>query len=62
MVSCDCCGKGVMEIKCSYCEKGQSIEASTHDANFCIQRNVDGVLKLDHSHAYYYQVQTVICL
>ena len=58
MVSCDCCGKGVMEIKCPYCHKGQSIEVSTQDMKFCIQKNADGVLALEHSHAYYYQIQT----
>ena len=53
MVSCDCCGKGVMEIKCPYCHKGQSIEVSTQDMKFCIQKNADGVLALEHSYAYH---------
>lgn len=58
IVSCTCCGEGVMEIKCPYCHKGQSIEVSIQDTKFCIQKNVNGVLELDHSHSYYYQVQT----
>ena len=42
----------------NYCHKGQSIEVSTQDTKFCIQKNADGVLALEHSHAYYYQIQT----
>ena len=50
--------RGVMEIKCPYCHKSQSIEVSTQDTKFCIQKNADGVLALEHSHANYYQMQT----
>ena len=50
--------RGLRKSSVHTVKKVRVIEASTHDAKFCIQRNVDGVLKLDHSHAYYYQVQT----
>ncbi len=38
VVSCACCGKGVMEIKCPYCHKGQNIEDCIQDKNFCIKK------------------------
>ena len=58
VVSCQCCGKGSLEIKCPYCHRGESIEdAASHDKNFCLKNTVNG-LALDQSHAYYYQVQT----
>ncbi len=52
VVSCACCGKGVMEIKCPYCHKGQNIEDCIQDKNFCIKKNSDGILELDRSHGY----------
>ncbi len=38
VVSCACCGKGVVEIKCPYCHKGQNIEDCIQDKNFCIKK------------------------
>jgi len=59
IVECDCCGKGVLEIKCPYSHRGENIlSAVTTDKQFCLIKNVDGSLHLDHGHAYYYQVQT----
>ena len=59
IVSCACCGKGTLEIKCPYCHRGDSIEsAASEDSKFCLQAASDGTLHLIHSHAYYYQVQT----
>ena len=60
-VKCDCCTNGVVEIKCPYCHKNDSIfDSSLQDTKFCLKRNEDGTLHLDHSHAYYFQVQTHI--
>ena len=56
-VSCDCCGHGVVEIKCPYCHRNESIQHSMDDKNFCLKNNL-GDIHLDTSHAYYYQVQT----
>ena len=59
VVSCQCCGKGTLEIKCPYCHRGEGIEdAASHDKNFCLKTADDGLITLDHTHAYYYQVQT----
>lgn len=59
VISCTCCGKGVFEIKCPYSHKGECItNIATHDSQFCLKKDSDGKLHLDHNHAYYYQVQT----
>ena len=59
IISCTCCGKGTLEIKCPYCHRGESVtDAAYEDHKFCLQLNSDGSLHLDHTHAYYYQVQT----
>jgi len=58
IVSCDCHGKGVVEIKCPYCHKGSSVVAAAQeDPKFCL-KEIDGRLCLDTTHSYYYQVQT----
>ena len=57
IVECDCCSKGTVEIKylCSHWE--DSIEqAAISDTQFCLIKQGD-LLHLDHSHAYYYQIQ-----
>ena len=56
IISCDCCGIGVNEIKCPYCKKDKSIDEAVEDKRFCVQ-SVDGNLKLDRNHTYYYQMQ-----
>ena len=45
---CDCCGSGVLEVKCPFCTKD-----SDPDMAKCF---VDGSLKKKHQ--YYYQIQT----
>ena len=58
IVSCLCCGKGVLEIKCPYSHQNTHIQdAASQDSKFCLKK-VNGSLQLDSSHAYYYQVQT----
>ena len=60
IIYCDCCPKGVLEIKCPYCHRDESISAAVaKDKNFCLIE-VNGQISLDHDHAYYYQVQTQI--
>ena len=55
-----CCGRGTLEIKCSYSHRGESVELASEDKNFCLKRASDGMLHLDPKHAYYYQIQTQI--
>jgi len=53
VVSCHCCGKGVLEIKCPFCARDQSI---SQDNVKCLEE-VDGELKLRKEHEYFYQCQ-----
>ena len=48
VVECDCCGCGVLEIKCPYCIR----ESSPDEAPYLYNG------KLSEKHRYYYQVQT----
>ena len=37
IITCNCCSKGVLEIKCPFCHHDESIAAaSTSDKNFCL--------------------------
>ena len=58
IVSCRCCGKGVVEIKCPFCARNASVTENTVE---CLE-NVNGVLHLKKDHAYYYQVQMQLFL
>ncbi|CAC5418196.1 unnamed protein product [Mytilus coruscus] len=58
IVTCDCCGQAVVEIKCPFCKKHDSLENASDDKNFYLKKDNDGNLKLDTKHMYYYQVQT----
>lgn len=57
MVSCDCCGQNVIEIKCPFCVKDSTFD-DIDDKTFYLKRGNDDQLKLDVKHQYYYQVQT----
>ena len=56
LVSCSCCGEGIIEIKCPYSKKDTSIEEALLDKKFYL-REVDGEIKLSKEHSYCYQVQ-----
>ena len=60
-ISCDCCGMGILEIKCPY-KYRECNPTDIDDSAFYLLRTPDG-LKLKPSHQYYYQVQMqlVIC-
>ena len=58
IITCECCTRGVLEIKCPYCRREESIKsAAANDKHFCLIQQ-GSRLYLDHSHAYFYQVQT----
>ena len=58
ILSCTCCGKGTLEIKCPYCHRGENLAvAASKDGKFCLQPSLDGSVHHDHSRAYYHQVQ-----
>ena len=51
--SCDCCGSGIIEIKCPYKYSPQDVQ----DPKFYLELDDEGELHLSKSHEYYYQVQ-----
>ena len=54
---CKCCRGGVLEINCPYCHRKDTIQSTANeDNNFCLKEQ-NRLLRLDHAHAYYYQVQ-----
>ncbi len=55
---CDCCGKRAVEIKCPFCKKNEDLIVASEDKKFYLKKDSNGDLKLDHNHAYYFQVQT----
>ena len=58
IISCSCHEKGVLEIKCPFTHRHESIvEAVVSDSNYCLKEH-EGSLQLDRKHAYYYQMQT----
>ena len=59
IVECNCCSKHVLEIKCPYSHRSETIKsAAANDVNFCLKIDENGELHLDPEHSYYYQVQT----
>ena len=61
IISCQCCGTGVLEIKCPYCRRDTVFtDKDSLTKTFCLQMTEGGTLQLSRQHAYYYQVQTQI--
>ena len=58
VVSCMCCGDGLLEIKCpfKYRDKSPTDEEALNDKNYCLVRNDHGDIHLSPTHAYYDQV------
>lgn len=57
IVSCSCHQKSLIEVKCPYsCSKLSLEDFAEGKKGSCLQQ-VDGGLKLDKSHSYYYQIQ-----
>ena len=58
MIECECCGLGMVEVKCPLCAEKSSIEEVTENQrNFCLEACPDGSLQLKHDHSYFYQCQ-----
>lgn len=55
LVSCSCCGEGVLEIKCPYSVRNED-PTKVQRSTFCL-KPCAGSLKLSQSHYYYYQIQ-----
>ena len=59
IVKCNCCGKGVLEVKCPYQCKEQSFKDACESSSFCLEQTHDSgtPFRLRINHSYYYQVQ-----
>ena len=58
IVSCDCCGTGVVEAKCPFsCRDKSFLEASLEPSFFLQDVDGNGTLSLNREHGYYYQIQ-----
>lgn len=51
LVSCDCCGVSVIEIKCPFCVKPDKLDSVT---GFYLKKDDEGKLTLNRNHQYYY--------
>lgn len=55
LISCDCCGKGLLEIKCPY--SAGSVQNVLNKKDGCLECPNSGAVNLKRSHAYFCQVQ-----
>jgi len=56
LVSCKCCGSGVVEIKCPYKYRFMTVGEYLETKECCLESSESGI-ELKQNHAYYYQVQ-----
>ena len=58
LVSCDCHGLGIVEVKCPYSARNITVDdAAGSSSDFCLEHLQDGDLSLKLTHSYYYQCQ-----
>uniref|UniRef100_A0A8C4QFE3 YqaJ viral recombinase domain-containing protein n=1 Tax=Eptatretus burgeri TaxID=7764 RepID=A0A8C4QFE3_EPTBU len=57
LVQCTCCGKGIIETKCPFCQECSAVDDDCADGCWCMEINADGVVSLRKDHQYYAQVQ-----
>lgn len=58
ITNCDCCGQGIIEIKCPYATRNCTvIDMCLQDSSFLVEDDI-GNICLDKQHDYHYQVQT----
>lgn len=56
LIRCDCCGEGLIEIKCPYKHRDKRPH-DISDSKFYLKQDEDGEVFLQHNHEYFYQVQ-----
>ena len=58
LLQCMCCGNGVLEVKCPYCAQTKGFEeVAESKKQFCLIKDSEGNMMLNHRHSYYYQCQ-----
>lgn len=60
--NCNCCGTGVVEIKCPYTCRHMSIKSYAQHKTSCLKKDTSSRYRLDRKHAYYYQIQAQLFL
>ena len=60
LVTCMCCGPGVLEVKCPWCAKDLAISEGVDTGNVPYLEFFSGNLQLKRTHAYYYQCQPIL--
>lgn len=55
--NCDCCGTGILEIKCPLKGKNRSIVAYANGRGSAIEQLIDGSFCLKKDHEYYFQMK-----
>ena len=61
VINGDCCGNGVVEVKCPYCAKDDTIEDYAASRQACVIQEKDIVLRKDHAYMYQVQTQMYVC-
>ena len=61
IINCECCGFGMLEVKCPYSCRDTSFREKATESTFFLDE-FDGELALNVYHAYYYQVQAQLKL
>ena len=56
IIKCDCCGEGLIEIKCPYKHRDKHPH-HVDDTHFYLKKEEDGRMSLCHNHDYFYQIQ-----
>ena len=58
IINCNCCGKGVLEVKCPFCIK-EGLPGDPDETDFCMtKQNGKWILKRNHA---YYHLQLEVC-
>ena len=53
IISCSCCGKGVVEVKCPFLCRDKPFSEAMKEKTSCL---AEGTFFLNKDHAYFYQV------
>ena len=57
IVSCSCCGKGVIEVKCSYTYQNETPQAACDDKHYHLFKDESDAVRLKPSSSWYLQIQ-----
>lgn len=62
LVKCSCCGEGVVEIKCPYNQRDQTIDQMVSRSDVCLEKTNEGTrLKRESTYFFQVQMQMLVC-